>query len=574
MRLRAAAVVAAWLLVVVGAAASSAAPGAPGEPAPQSSLTGTLYVDHGDDFDRDGGGAYDPGTDHLLPDLHYILDTGTEQLLLEFDGNPPPATTGSKVTVTGERRGNSFKVHAMKEEAAAGGKGGGGGGGRPKPPPPTYIGARDVIVIAFNFTSDPTIPFTTAQIRDAGFTGARSVAAYYKETSFDQTTLKGKLDGTASDPDVLTGDVTNWLTINESTSACNYSKWATAAQSAATAAGWDLSGYEHIVHLFPRQATCQWSGLGQLGGSQSWLNGTIAVGTFAHEIGHNVTLYHARSLSCSNGEVGVVAGGSCTYSEYGDPFDVMGRSSNQRHLNVRNKAHLAWIPTANQTAATSGQTYTLRSMETAGAGIQLLQIPRGRSDYLYIEYRTPFGFDSFAATDDAVTGVMVRSGPSVATNGHSYLLDTDPYTTTFADAALQAGEAFVDPVGGIYVETVSSNPDGTATVLVRTGYANAAPAVSAGGSHTPLLPGVPHVHDGATATDGDKNLASYLWSFASCPGTCPTLASPSGALSGGSASIPAATFVPTDVGTYRLQLTVWDTSGAKTVTYVEERAGL
>ena len=548
-----------------------AAPGAPGQP---QSISGTLEVIHADDFEDVGSHQHAPGEEHLLPDLQYWLQTDTgEKLLLEFETAPPPASSGENVTVTGERNDKSFKVKEMKKnEAAAGGKGGGGGGKPTKPPTTSYIGPRDTIVIAFNFAGEPLTPFTTDQIRINGFTDPGSVAAYYKETSFNQTTLKGKNDGTPADKDGLPGDVTQWFTINQSTSSCNYSQWATAAQTAARNAGWDLTGYEHIVHLFPPQAACNWSGLAMIGGANSWLNGTIAIGTFAHELGHNVSLYHSRTLSCTNGEVSVVVASSCTFAEYGDPFDVMGTSTNKRHFNTRNKGHLAWFPTANVATATSGQTYTLFPLEKPATGLQLLRVPRGR-EYLYVEARTPFGFDSFAPTDDVVRGALIHTGPDIATNGNSYLLDTAPITPSFLDAALQPGEGFVDTLNGVYIETVSVNGDGSVTVLVRTGYTNAAPVVTAGAIQ-PMLPGVPHQTSSATATDANKNLGSYRWDWVSCPSTCPPMATSTGALSGGNASVPGPLYTPVTAGTYRLALTVWDTAGAKTTITVDERAGV
>jgi hypothetical protein len=556
-------------LLLIGTSVQ-AAPGAPGQP---QSISGTLEIVHADDFEDVGSHQHAPGEEHLLPDLTYWLNTDAgEQLLLEFEGTPPEATTGESVTVTGERKDKSFKVKEMKRNEAAAGGNGGGKGKPTKPPTTTYLGARDVIVIAFNFAIEPVSPFTTDEIRAAGFTGPGSVGAYYKETSFGQTTLKGKNDGNpTADEDGLPGDVTQWFTINESITACNYSQWATAAQAAAKDAGWDLTGYEHIVHLFPPQATCNWSGLASVGGTNSWLNGTIAIGTFAHELGHNVTLYHARTLSCTNGEVGVAVGSSCTFEEYGDPFDVMGTSTNKRHFNTRNKGHLGWFPTANVATATSGQTYTLFPLEKPATGFQLLRIPRGR-EYLYVEARTPFGFDSFAPTDDVVRGALIHSGPDISANGNSYLLDSAPVTPSFVDAALQPGEGFVDTLNGVYIETISVNADGSVTVLVKTGVTNAAPTITAGPTQ-PMLPGIPHQTNSATAADANKNLSSYRWDWVSCPTACPPMAA-SGSLSGGSASVPGPLYTPTTAGTYRLALTVWDTAGAKTTITVEERAGV
>jgi hypothetical protein len=602
------------LFIFVGATVAQAAPGGdPGSPfgaPPGQLISGHLSIVHGDDFgheeedEGDQGGHFHPQgevPDHILPDMSYWLETdGGEQLLLEFPGFPPQAQPGAYYNVRGERHGQAFHVAEMTEQAAKGG-GSTTGGGKPTKTSTSYVGPRDMIVIPFTFAGNPTpLQATTEEIRDRGFINAKSVRTYYEEGSSTTTpgmTFRGKNDGTASDKDGLPGDVTQTFQITGATDKCDYSNWASAARSAATAAGWDLSGYEHIVYLFPQLmkpgtgvdevSVCTWSGLAQIGGTYSWLNGTIALGTWAHELGHNLTLWHSRTLICSNttDQVFVATAASCEYDEYGDPFDVMGNSGNQHHYNARNKGHLGWLPSANIATAVSGQTYTLKPIETATTGLQVLQIPRGR-EYLYVDFRRPFGsYDAYEPTDDVVNGVLIHSGPGLSTATNSYLIDTTIYPTRtvtdlntgerrvvpdFTDAALNVGQGFVDTVGGIYIETLSVNPDGTVTVLVRTGVTNAAPVVTASAGSTPVVPGLPHQVVSATATDVDKNLGQFRWHFVSCPSTCPALVNAEGSASGGSMTIPGPTYVPADVGTYRLALTVWDTAGASTTIYVDE----
>lgn len=593
------------LAVLIGASVAQAAPGDPGSPfdsPPGQLISGRLSIVHGDNFDDPDGHTHAevPVADHVLPDLQYWLATDNgEELLLKFEGTPPQATSDGYYTVRGQRDGQAFRVSEMNEQAAAGGKGGGNGGGKPKPNTPSYVGPRDMIVIPFQFAGAPATPLTqtTEQIRERGFIGPRSVRTYYEEGSSTTTpgmTFKGKNDGTASDKDELAGDVTATFAISGvSTTTCDYTSWATAARSAASAAGWDLTGYEHIVYLHPRllktdgTLVCGYGGLAQIGGTYSWLNGTIALGTWAHELGHNLTLYHSRTLICSQSKDGIfvsVASG-CGYEEYGDPFDVMGNAGNNRHYNARNKGHLGWFPASNIATAVSGETYTLWPIETTALGLQVLQIPRGR-EYLYVDFRRPFGaYDTYGPTDDVVNGALIHSGPALSTNGNSYLIDTAIYPTTldvttgavepdFTDAALQPGEGWVDTVSGVYIETISVNADGTITVLVRTGVTNVAPAVTATSSGSPILSGVSHQVPGASATDVDKNLGQYRWSFVSCPATCPGLANTEGAVSGGSDSIAGPTYVPADKGTYRLALTVWDSAGSATTVFVDERVEL
>src|SRR5215475_2599432 len=57
--------------------------------------------------------------------------------------------------------------------------------------------------------------------------------------------------------------------------------------------------------------------------SKAWINGSLQLRVVAHEMGHNLGLYHSHSMSCGS----AVIGNPCTSSDYGDSFDTMGSSS-------------------------------------------------------------------------------------------------------------------------------------------------------------------------------------------------------------------------------------------------------
>ena len=79
--------------------------------------------------------------------------------------------------------------------------------------------------------------------------------------------------------------------------------------------------------------------------------------------------------------------------------------------------------------ATSGS-YLLAPMEQPSAGaVQSLRIPRPTGDFYYLEFRQPFGFDTYAATSAVVNGVSVRVSGDYTTDMKSYLLDMTPATT-------------------------------------------------------------------------------------------------------------------------------------------------
>jgi hypothetical protein len=276
---------------------------------------------------------------------------------------------------------------------------------------------------------------------DLVFTGAQSSNAYFKEESFGIRSLIGKLSAT--------GDVFGWYTIAPGATACNYSGWGNSARAAAQSAGVDLSGYDHIIHYFPRTAACGWSGVGQVPGKYTWINGSGAQ-TISHELGHNFGSHHASTLVCTSNGSRVTIGGSCTVNEYGHPFDVMG--SGYRHMTVFNKGRIGFLEPENTVNVAADGTFSIAPLETKSTQIQSLRIPIDGSTAYYVEFRQPFGFDNFSTTSSVVNGVLITRAPlSYSTLERPALLDMAPSTSTFTDASLRVGATFTDATSGISV---------------------------------------------------------------------------------------------------------------------------
>jgi chitodextrinase len=319
-------------------------------------------------------------------------------------------------------------------------------------------GAHKVAVLMFNFTNDTKQPYTADQLRSAVFTGTTSANAYLTEASHGLLSLTGKL---RSD-----GDVFGWYTIPYDTSSCQFSNWASAARSAAQAAGVDLSGYNHLIYYFPYESVCAWGGMADTPGTNVWINGGTSYRAFSHELGHNLGFFHASSIDCTDATGARVSlSASCIRNEYGDPFDVMGIGSYE--YSNWHKAQLGWLAGAAQTITANG-VYTL-SPEELAAGTTLLRIPRGSTgDYLYLEYRQPYGtFDNFLGTSPIATGVTVRIAPDYGTFTQSLLVDATPGTTSFNDAPLPVGKTLVDPVSAVSITTVSAGLTATVSVSLN-----------------------------------------------------------------------------------------------------------
>lgn len=318
-------------------------------------------------------------------------------------------------------------------------------------------GPRTVAVIMLNFASMPATPWTVDEARAAVFTGAASLNAFEREQSYGTISLTGKLR-----PD---GDVFGWYTIDAPTATCDPDAWKGAADAKAVAAGVDLSGYQHHVYLFPKVSACSWSGTADMPGRDSFLNGTMTVRMLAHEFGHNLGAAHAGTLRCvDDAGVPVSFSASCTASEYGDPFDVMGTSA--RHASAFRKVAAGFIPASSVTTATRTGTYRIASSSVASTAVTSLRIPRGPgANYWHVEVRSPAGvFENVAATDPSVTGVTVRLAGEFTASA-TRLIDASPATATMLDAPWQPGQRFVDPVFGVAI-AVQSVALGTAAVYV------------------------------------------------------------------------------------------------------------
>jgi chitodextrinase len=290
------------------------------------------------------------------------------------------------------------------------------------------------------------------------FTNTNSIAAYYGEQSYGQMTM--------------TGDVTPWLQISNDNSGCAYGTWASSANSAATAAGYNLSSYTNYVYAFPNTGSCGWAGLAYLPGTQSWTNGAMQLRVIGHELGHNFGDHHANSMNCteSGSRVWLSAPANCTSNEYGDPFDIMG-SASTRHANNYHLAQMGFFSSADKQDVTTGGTYQLGVADVSSSTPKVLRVARaGTGTYFYLEYRQPYGsyFDNFGSTDPAVTGVTIRLGYDYSNLSQSQLLDTTPGTSSFSDAPLAAGRSVTDGTANVTFTTVSLSPTG-ATVQIGFG---------------------------------------------------------------------------------------------------------
>ncbi len=304
-------------------------------------------------------------------------------------------------------------------------------------------GEQKVLVLMLNFQDNASArPWTTQEVEDMVF---GRVNDYYKETSYGQTWL--------------TGDVRGYYTMPINTT-CDYFGMDQYAQQVAEDNGIDLSQYQRLVYMLPKNESCTWRGQGTVGGnpSRAWLNGELNLLTIGHELGHNLGLKHAKRLNCGSGYLSE----DCVAITYGDTLDIMGKS--EGHFNVFNKERLGWL-TAERgeiiTADVDGG-YQLEPYEQVSQGYAKgLKVRRGTDAttgdplWYYLEYRQGTGFDSFLAGKPVTEGVLVHLNSSAEDISSSLLLDMTPLSSIYDldDAALNSGESYNDAEAGVTITT-------------------------------------------------------------------------------------------------------------------------
>ncbi|HEY7943035.1 MAG TPA: FG-GAP-like repeat-containing protein [Casimicrobiaceae bacterium] len=334
-----------------------------------------------------------------------------------------------------------------------------------------------VAPVLFPSTATPTYPlepFTVATLDSAVFGVApiKSVAEYYKEVSYGQQLLTGVTAKSGSSwPHAAQMPPPD----SKGNKQCDTDFIQQQGNAAATAAGYttanttpgfmtpgSTASENHVVFVFnSADFACGWSGLGYIGYGLAFSNQSPSLLVIGHELGHTFGLYHAGSLDCGAAPIG----GSCSVTEYGDPFDVMGNISGM-HFNAFQKNALAWIPASGvATHAGGSASYTLSPLESPGGAKYAIKVAAGPNRTYWIEYRQPIGFDSGIATANA-NGAQVRVARPTETvcstcdsfSDDTELLDMSTATSTFSDAVLPNGSRFVDAFYGVAVDVTSQSP--------------------------------------------------------------------------------------------------------------------
>jgi len=382
------------------------------------------------------------------------LRTGDETLEVHMGGVEPDSKCGDIVSFKGVRQAEVIAAASATVTSSATSSSCG------------PIGQQNVAVLLVTFPGvPPPSGVTTQSVSNAFFgTTGRSLDRYWREASYGQTWA--------------TGNVFGWYTLDALYS-CSQPDAMLAAATKAADADVNFHNYSRVFLVFPNPGGCSFAGLSDIGcasysspadgtftASASWVladyfgGGDSGPQLLGHEAGHGLGLMHSRSRSFGTESLGAL-GAAGAIDEYGDINSAMG-FWNFGHYTGPQKLSLGWQRSGtNVVTVQSSGTYLLQPTELPSAGVQTLKVQRGTgsSSWIWVEYRQPVGDYDSTLNPEIFGGALIHYQDSI-TGGYTDLLDYTTGTASFADAALTAGQTWVDPYSNLSLTIQSATSAG------------------------------------------------------------------------------------------------------------------
>jgi hypothetical protein len=221
------------------------------------------------------------------------------------------------------------------------------------------------------------------------------------------------------------------------------------ARSAASSAGYNNDNYHFDIILFKEDplGSDMGGGRGSVGAKGSWIQirdgYTMDARTFAHELGHNLGLWHANSWESNTS---TPDGKNGTHEEYGNIFDIMGNfwfsddyisgtGMDNLHINSNFKRVLGWVENSDITSITgniSQRIYCIDGSQINGRKYAL-RIPTNQtleradgSDQSGLEHWVEFRQKSVNVYPGLATGALIFTGDETGIDEASKQLDMVP----------------------------------------------------------------------------------------------------------------------------------------------------
>ncbi len=294
------------------------------------------------------------------------------------------------------------------------------------------------------------------------------------------------------------------------------------AESQLTSLGYILSNYLHVTVIFPdASGRITYAGLASVGGQRLWLNGTIDVDVWAHELGHNSGAPHVGYFDPSNPNVAIQNANQMTYTEGGTGLDVMGGggTSPSGDFFVIRKAEYGWLSDTQIVDVTTSGTYRLNADDegsTQASRVYGLRIARNAGQEYWLEYRVRTD-DPFLDNGVVVTVRTLDGSDDVG------LIDTTPsshpgsFDQDRVDAPIAVGRSFDDTAAQIHITPILRHDEAGNSyidvVVNRGDFSNNAPPTGTMSveSNSPAV--AQSVSFTGTAQDDDADTLLTQWDF-------------------------------------------------------------